>query len=256
MEKAAGNTMMELRNLTVGYHSGRNRRRVVVENLCGSVESNRLTCLMGRNGTGKSTLLRTMAALQEPLGGEVLAAEGDGGSLRSLHGLAPALRAKLVSVVLTGRVGNVRFTVRDIVAMGRTPYTGFFGILSADDRLMVDEAIGMVGMEMLADRLIGTLSDGERQKVMIARALAQQTPVMMLDEPTAFLDYPGRIEMMRLLRSLAHDHGKTIFLSTHDYEQAVAMADTIWLISSPSDVAMGSPRQLLDAGVLQRYSGT
>ncbi|MDE6459154.1 MAG: ABC transporter ATP-binding protein, partial [Muribaculum sp.] len=136
---------------------------------------------------------------------------------------------------------------------GRTPYTGFWGRLSADDKAIVDEALELVGISGLADRMVDTLSDGERQKVMIAKALVQQTPVIFLDEPTAFLDYPSKVELMQLLLSLSRDHGKTIFMSTHDIELALLTADKVWLIDKPHGVATGTPEDLALDGSLARY---
>jgi iron complex transport system ATP-binding protein len=143
-------------------------------------------------------------------------------------------------------------TTDDLVGMGRSPYTGFWGTLTANDRQIVSEAISMVGIESLRGRMIHTLSDGERQKVMIAKALAQQTPIIYLDEPTAFLDYPSKVEMMQLLRRLAHQEQKTIFLSTHDVELALQLADCLWLMEQ-NQLSVGTPRQLADNGALSRF---
>ena len=156
-------------------------------------------------------------------------------------------------------------SVRELVALGRSPYTGFWGTLRDDDWQVVDEAIVDVRIDSLKDRMIHTLSDGERQKVMIAKALAQQTPVIYLDEPTAFLDFPSKVEMMQLLRRLAREQQKTIFLSTHDFELALQVADTLWLMTRGEAIGqctmhnaqctmyIGSPRQLADDGALSRY---
>jgi iron complex transport system ATP-binding protein len=133
--------------------------------------------------------------------------------------------ARLVAVVLTDRPDMRQLSVREVAAMGRMPYTGFFGRLNDEDRQVVDEALVRTGIGSYADRAVETLSDGERQKVMIAKALAQQTPVMILDEPTAFLDYPSKVEILKLLRRLAHDTGRTILLSTHDLDLAAALGD-------------------------------
>ena len=143
-----------------------------------------------------------------------------------------------------------------MVALGRSPYTGFWGSLGEEDNHIVDKAIEMVGIEALAQRMINTLSDGERQKVMIAKALAQQTPVIYLDEPTAFLDFPSKVEMMRLLKSLARETGKIIFLSTHDVSMALQLADDVWLMERNKDertLTIGTPHSLADEGILQRF---
>ena len=158
----------------------------------------------------------------------------------------------MIGIVLTEKPDVRNMTVEELVGMGRSPYTGFWGVLTAEDHRIVAEAVGMVGIEPLQGRMIHTLSDGERQKVMIAKALAQQTPVIYLDEPTAFLDYPSKVEMMQLLRRLAHDQQKTIFLSTHDVELALQLADRLWLME-PGGLTVGTPRELADEGALSRF---
>ena len=181
--------------------------------------------VVGKNGTGKSTLLRTLAGLQQPLVGSVLIDDTPISNLSAIE------RARLIGVVLTQRLEVQNLTVREVVAMGRSPYTGFFGTLSKADWEVVDEALRQVGMSPWADRYVQMLSDGERQKVMIAKALAQQTPVLVLDEPTAFLDYPSKVEMMKLLCRLAKEMDKTIVLSTHDIELAAKIATRFLLLS-------------------------
>jgi iron complex transport system ATP-binding protein len=156
-------------------------------------------------------------------------------------------------VVLTEKPDVRNMTVRELVSLGRSPYTGFWGTYSKDDLQIVDEAIEMVGIEALSKRMVHTLSDGERQKVMIAKALAQQTPVIYLDEPTAFLDYPSKVEVLQLLSRISREAGKVIFLSTHDVELALQMADTIWLMTSGEAMAIGSPKMLAEQGALSRF---
>ena len=160
--------------------------------------------------------------------------------------------SRLIGVVLTEKPDIKNMSVRELVALGRSPYTGFWGTLHEDDWQVVDEAIRAVRIEPLRERLIHTLSDGERQKVMIAKALAQQTPVIFLDEPTAFLDFPSQVEMMQLLRRLAREQQKTIFLSTHDFELALQVADTLWLMEAQG-FSVGTPRELANSGALARY---
>ena len=157
-------------------------------------------------------------------------------------------------MVLTERPDIKGMRVRDMVAMGRSPYTGFWGGLKDDDETAVDEAVKQVGIEALQRRQMDTLSDGERQKVMIAKALAQQTPIIFLDEPTAFLDYPSKVEMLLLLRRLASSMQKTVFLSTHDIELALQTADRLWLMGRETDELMiGTPRELATNGALARF---
>lgn len=215
--------VVRLDHVTIGYPG-----KVVAEALSGSIRSGQLTCLVGRNGLGKSTLLRTLAGFQQPLKGEVL--WRDGKVWRSLHNMTRSGLALLVSVVLTERPDVQQMTVAEVVGLGRMPYTGFFGTLSSADLKVVEEALSLVGISDFAPRMIDALSDGERQKVMIAKALAQQTPVVLLDEPTAFLDYPSKVEMMKLLRRLAAETGKAILLSTHDLQLALQLADRLLTI--------------------------
>ena len=216
-----------LHSLTVGYRSGKALRtlnRPATEHAaCGT-----LTCLIGPNGAGKSTLLRTIAAFQPPTGGSACI----GG--RDVAAMSPAERAKAMAVVLTERPSLTHTTVEELVAMGRAPYTGFWGRPTEADRAIVRRALALVGIEPLAARAVATLSDGERQKAMIAKALAQQTPVVLLDEPTAFLDYPSKVEAMLLLSRLAHEEHKAVLLSTHDLELALQTADRLWLLNGPA----------------------
>jgi iron complex transport system ATP-binding protein len=161
--------------------------------------------------------------------------------------------AKMIGVVLTARPDVQNMTVEEMVGLGRSPYTGFWGTLSSADREIVREAIDMVGITDLSNRMIQNLSDGERQKVMIAKALAQQTPVIFLDEPTAFLDYPSKVEMMQTLHHLSRTADKTIFLSTHDLELALQIADMVWLMGSDGTLSIGTPKELANSGVLGKF---
>ncbi len=214
--------MITLKNLVVGYPDGRHTRQL---NHAANEEAHdgMLTCLIGANGAGKSTLLRTIAGFQLPLEGTVLLGGDD------VRALSPRQRAERMAVVLTDRPDVMCTTVWEMVATGRAPFTGFWGRLSGKDRNIVTRSLRLVGIEWMADRTVASLSDGERQKVMIAKALAQQTPVVLLDEPTAFLDYPSRVEVMQLLLNIAHEEHKTVLLSTHDLDLALQTADRIWL---------------------------
>ena len=235
----------QLQDLSTGYHV-HNRVHTVARHITAELEAGCLTCLLGPNGAGKSTLLRTLAAFQPALEGKMLL---DGHPLENF----PAKElAKHIGIVLTERpdVGNMH--AEELVAMGRSPYTGFWGKLRAEDQVAVEEAIHLVGIEELRHRRVQTLSDGERQKVMIAKALAQQTPIIFLDEPTAFLDFPSKVEMLLLLRRLAHEMQKTVFLSTHDLELALQTADRLWLLNKDY-LEIGTPSALAANGVLPRF---
>ncbi|MDD2602877.1 MAG: ABC transporter ATP-binding protein [Prevotella sp.] len=214
-----------IKDLHIGYAD-----KIVANGLNGEVRGGQLTALVGTNGVGKSTLLRTLAGLLPALGGTMLIAD-DKGNSRSVEELSKREMARTVSVVLTAQPDIRHITVGEVVAMGRIPYTGFFGTLSNDDQGIVDESLAITGITKFAQRQFHALSDGERQKVMAAKALAQQTPIIILDEPTAFLDYPTKVETMKTLRRLANDLGKTILLSTHDLGLALHHADRLLLLS-------------------------
>ncbi len=205
--------MIRLDHISIGY-----RDRILLQDLSLDLPSGTLNALTGRNGTGKSTLLRTIAGLHAPLNGNVTI---DG---RDVRALSPLERARAVSLVSTARVRVPALSCREVVALGRAPYTSWSGKMSDDDRLIVDRALEQVNMCDFASRPVTELSDGECQRIFIARALAQQTPVMLLDEPTAFLDVPSRHEIGALLRSLANQ-GKCILFSTHDMDIVRAFAD-------------------------------
>lgn len=214
-------TAITTNRLTVGYRGHR-----VVEDISLSLPCGRLVCLLGPNGAGKSTLLRTLCGFQPPIAGTVTI------SGNNITTMSAAEVARLVSVVLTDRPPTPSLTAAEMVGMGRAPYTGFWGRLSDNDRRLVSEAMQTVGVDSLATRRMGRLSDGERQKVMIAKALAQHTPVIVLDEPTAFLDYPSKVAVMKTLARLAHDEGKTILMSTHDLELAAQLGDELMEIEN------------------------
>ena len=226
-----------LHNLSIGYQN-KGDEKVVASGLNAAIHRGELTCLLGRNGIGKSTLLRTLSAFQPALSGEVLMDN------TSLTALTDKERSRVIGIVLTEKPDVQNMTIEELVGMGRSPYTGFWGTLDSDDKAIVEEAIHLVGVESLKGRMIHTLSDGERQKVMIAKALAQQTPIIYLDEPTAFLDFPSKVEMMQLLRRLATEEQKIIFLSTHDLELALRVADRVWLMKKGEPVQTGSPQKL------------
>ena len=249
-----------LQNLSIGYQ-GKSGTRKVAGDINAVIRSGELTCLLGANGIGKSTLLRTLSAFQPKLGGEILIMGKEIGAYTDKE------LSQTTGVVLTEKPDIRNMTVRELVALGRSPYTGFWGTLHEEDWLVVDEAIDAVRIGSLRQRMVHTLSDGERQKVMIAKALAQQTPVIFLDEPTAFLDFPSKVEMMQLLRRLAIEAPKTIFLSTHDFELALQVADRLWLMerlqadtsaelgSQDCDCKLnvGTPQELAQSGALARY---
>ena len=237
---------IELKNLTTGYKV-KGGDKVIASGLSASLNSGEMTCLLGPNGAGKSTLLRTLASFQPALGGtvEVMGQDIKKHTSKDL--------AKLMSVVLTDNSDIKNMTAEEVVAMGRSPYTGFWGKLREKDKQVIKKSLGWVGIEDLAPRKMQTLSDGERQKVMIAKAIAQETPIILLDEPTAYLDYPSKIAMMLLLHRLAKALKKTIFMSTHDLEHALQVADQVWLIDHEKGLTTGMPEDLSIDGSIEQY---
>lgn len=208
---------ISLSHLSVGYTAS----QALVSDVNVELQSGQLHCLIGRNGIGKSTLLKTLTGFLPKLSGNLLL-DGQG-----IETFTQQALARKISIVLTQKPDVQNLTVAEVIGLGRSPYTGFFGKLRVRDCAVVNDAIRSVGIEPLRHRMIQTLSDGERQKVMIAKALAQETPIILLDEPTAFLDFPSKAETFQLLRSMAHEKDKLIVLSTHDLELAVRFADCL-----------------------------
>ncbi|YAF95852.1 MAG: ABC transporter ATP-binding protein [Nodularia sp. CChRGM 3473] len=229
-------------DLTIGYQTSRKTFRCVASNISVSLQAGELVCLLGPNGAGKSTLLRSLAGMQLPIGGEVrLLGE-------NLYDLSPLDLAKRLSLVLTEKVDVGMLTAYTLVSLGRYPYTNWWGNLTSEDEAIVHWAIKSVGALHLASRQVNELSDGERQKIMIARALAQSPIVMLLDEPTAFLDLPRRVEIMQLLRQLARETHQAILLSTHDLDLALRLADQVWLLTTNGILHIGAPEDLVLSG--------
>lgn len=254
-------TTLATRDLAVGYRS-RRQRRAVLENLSLEVSPGDLVCLLGPNGIGKSTLLRTLARMQPALWGHV---ELGGADLRSISQIELARR---LGVVLTDRVAVEALTARRIVELGRYPHSGWLGTLDDAGRRVVDWAMDAVGIAYAADRDFSRLSDGERQRVMIARALAQEPVLLILDEPTAFLDVPSRVELMALLRQLTRGgppsplrgfgaaSSLAVIIATHDLELALRTADVVWLMMPGGEVVTGAPEDIvLSGGIARAFEG-
>ena len=231
-------------NLRIGY-KGRGKDTVVAESLDLELRRGELVGLLGPNGSGKSTLIRTLAHMQAPLGGNITL-EGE-----ELSRLSSKEVARRVSTVLTDRVTVGNLTVYSVIAFGRSPYTGLLGRMSEQDREVVEWAMEATGLKAFAGRDIARLSDGERQKVMVARALAQDTPLILLDEPTAHLDLPNRVEIVRLLRKLAHETQKAILMSTHELDLALKACDQVWMLTMENGMSAGVPEDLVLNGTFE-----
>lgn len=235
--------------LSVGFHS-RKKQRILASNLNLNLASGQLTCLVGANGIGKSTLLRTLAGLQKPVAGTISIQNHD------VKELPAAQRAKLLSIVLPGTPRFGDLTARQVVQLGRLPYSNWLGQLAESDHRAVEEALEQLDAISLAERSIVTLSDGERQKVLIARALAQATGIVILDEPTAFLDWSNRIVLLMKLKDLAHHKKLAILVSSHDLELVLNSADQLWVMNSEGNVVCGSTDEIIKTGLLEQVFST
>ncbi len=213
---------IRLHNLTLAYGS-----RVLLDRVSADIPAGSVTALIGRNGAGKSTLLRAIAGLGDPTAGEIDLCGRPSSSLSSHE------RATTISVVTTEKIRIANLLCEDTVALGRAPYTNWIGRMQETDRAIVERSLQLVGMQAFARKNMDQLSDGECQRILIARALAQDTPIILLDEPTAFLDLPNRYELAQLLHRLAHEEGKCILFSTHDLDIALRLCDAVALIDTP-----------------------
>ncbi len=242
-------TTLNICNLCIGYGRGR-QQKIICKNLNAHIKPGELVCLLGENGTGKSTLIRTICRFQPAISGDIVICN------RHLNTLTERTLATLTAVVLTDRIIVPNATVEELVGLGRSPFTGMMGRLSPADKKVVNEAIEQCGIAHKKHSLLANLSDGERQKAFIAKALAQDTPLIILDEPTAFLDLPARVEIIQLLRSIANTSNTAILMSTHDLDLAIQMADKLWLISTDGNLKSGSPEDLLLNNAFQSLFNT
>ena len=238
-------SILTTQNLSIGY-SKKGKTDVIQSGLDLQLRAGELVCLIGPNGSGKSTLLRTLTGLQKPLEGKTLI---DGKDITFIKQHEKALK---LALVLTERVDIENTTVYNLVSLGRHPHSDWWGNVTDQEDTIIREAITMVHMDHKMHQNINELSDGERQRAMIAKALAQDTAIIMLDEPTAHLDLPNRVEIMLLLHKLAHTTQKAILLSTHELDLALQAADRIWLISTDHGVECGVPEDMVFNGSFNR----
>lgn len=237
--QSSSDILLSTHNLSIAH----GRRAPLAAGLNLQLGAGRLVCLLGPNGAGKSTLLRTLGGMQKPAAGRVYWRGQD------LYALPARARAQALSVVLTERPALGLLTGYGLVALGRHPHTNWRGALGPEDEAQIRWAVAAVGAEEIAAQPVMQLSDGQRQKLMIARALAQESPVILLDEPTAFLDWPRRAEVMKLLKALAHRTGRAILLSTHDLDLAIRAADELWVMAA-GELRRACPEELSQNSVL------
>ncbi len=238
--------VISAQDLDIGYRSNKTGHIGIQRGLHIALYPGELTCLLGANGAGKSTLLRTLSGFQPPLKGTI--------SINNipLGQISKRDLSHLIGIVLTDRTSIGGLTAYEVVALGRQPHTGFFGHLSRLDDEIVHNALTACGIATKAHEFMASLSDGERQKVMIAKAIAQECPIVILDEPTAFLDVVSRIEIMSLLHNIAAEQNRAILLSTHDIEQALVLGDRLWLLSREYGLQTGVTEDLILSGAFDR----
>ena len=233
--------MIQLQNISLGYDT----KHLLLDNVSTSFTYGTTTALIGRNGTGKSTLLRAIIGSEPLKHGSILINNAD------IQQINPQQLSQLVAFVTTERIRIANLSCRDVVALGRAPYTNWIGRMQPEDEAIVMQSLEKVGMASYALRTMDKMSDGECQRVMIARALAQQTPVILLDEPTSFLDMPNRYALCRLLADLAHEENKCIIFSTHELDIAQSLCDTIALIDSPNMHHLPTP-EMISSGHIEK----
>ena len=232
--------ILSLNSLKIGYVSGK-KENILLPPLSASAIRGELIAVIGRNGIGKSTLLRTLAGLQQPLGGEIFYSKKN---IRDYSRMELAQEVGYISTEIV-KVSNMR--VYDLVALGRFPHTNWIGKIEAKDHMAIMDALKKTSMESFREKFVSELSDGERQKTMIARILAQDTGIMIMDEPTAFLDVAGKYEILHLMHLLSNKNKKTIIFSTHDLQMAISQSDKIWLILD-NKLFEGAPEDLMITG--------
>lgn len=239
------NPFLNAENLSIGYRE-KWGDDILSTGINFELNPGELVCLIGPNGAGKSTLIRTIAGLQPPLDGTITLME------HNLTSYTPHKIAQMVSLVLTTPINVFNMTAFDLVSLGRHPFTNWLGQLTQKDRKIIQKALQDVGAEQFTLRDITHLSDGERQKVMIARALAQQPSILILDEPTAFLDFPNRVEILAMLRRLANDNDQAVLLSTHDLNLAIGVADKMMIMDEKGNLFIGAPEDLILDGSFEK----
>ena len=243
MTQNKANSLLSSTDLSVGYGE-KGPAKTLASGIDLTLHAGEFICLLGPNGAGKTTLLRTLSGILNPLAGSIQLKGTD------LFAIPPRERAQRISVVLADKVPAGMMNVRSLVALGRHPYSGWLGRLDTKDYECIEWALQTVGASQLAERLVAELSDGERQKVAIARALAQEASILLLDEPTAHLDLPNRIETMALLRRLSREKNLAVLLSTHDLDLALRQADRLWLLGADGTLRQGEPEALARSGAL------
>lgn len=234
--------ILKIENLEIGYEE-----KAILPPINARLEEGSLIALIGPNGAGKSTLFKTLTAQIKAVSGSIFLKGKD------INTYSPKEKANLIGLVLTERPDEMFLKVFDVVASGRSPYTNFFGKLNKEDENIIKESLEIIGITNLINKYFNTLSDGEKQKVMIAKTLAQNTPIIFMDEPTAFIDYPSKIELLSIMKMLTKERKKTIIFSSHDLELLLRYTDDIWMISKGKDFVSTKKEMLLRSDIIKDY---
>jgi len=243
---SSDNCILRIENLRTGYNLSRSKIVSLHNNININISKGELIAMLGPNGAGKSTLLKSLTAIIPSLSGNIYYGN------KNLNKLSRKEVAKLVAVVLTDKIADRYLTAYDIVGTGRYPYGSFTGKLTSSDLQKISNAFKVVGAQDLVTRVYYSLSDGEKQKIMLARAIAQDTPLILLDEPTAYIDSPGKVIILNLLKELVLKHNKTILLTTHDTELALCYADKLWLMGKEDYFQEGKPDDMINSGLINQ----
>ncbi len=234
--------VLKTNDLLIGYGN-----KAILPPINITLKEGDLVALIGPNGAGKSTLFKTLTAHIKQIEGNIELMGKD------LSNYSSKEKARLIGLVLTSRPDDMFLTVYDVVASGRSPYTNYFGKIKKEDEIIIHESLEIVGINNLKNRYFETLSDGEKQKVMIAKTIAQNTPIIFMDEPTAFIDYPSKIELFSLMKMLTKERNKTIIFSSHDLELLLRYTDDLWLLSKGKELISGKKSELMDKGFIKEY---
>lgn len=234
--------VLKTNDLLIGYGN-----KAILPPINITLKEGDLVALIGPNGAGKSTLFKTLTAHIKQIEGNIELMGKD------LSNYSSKEKARLIGLVLTSRPDDMFLTVYDVVASGRSPYTNYFGKIKKEDEIIIHESLEIVGVNNLKNRYFETLSDGEKQKVMIAKTIAQNTPIIFMDEPTAFIDYPSKIELFSLMKMLTKERNKTIIFSSHDLELLLRYTDDLWLLSKGKELISGKKSELMDKGFIKEY---
>ena len=233
--------------LSTGYQLGRGKVKILHHDLNLQIRQGQLVCLLGLNGTGKSTLLRTLLGFEKAISGLVKIDD------KNLNDISIREIARLISVVLTDRIEDHFLTAYEVTLTGRYPHGSMTGRVTLEDKLIVEDTFTQLSINHLSDSVFQKLSDGEKQRVLIARAIVQETPFIFMDEPVAFIDSPGKIGIMYLIKQLAEKYNKGVLMATHDLESALTYGDRLWLLGNDGKFEEGQPNQLVDSGSFNRF---